>query len=148
MKGKTIFAIAGLAFVFGAGNALAQDGDNGDGTEATMSLMEHLDDKLPGAVINDVALPEHLMSAEGEDPTAAETNSKNGIDTANASRDNASRDNRLDGLGIADAASQQGFEMREAAQENRENMGRSEENRPDPPDVPEPPQPPGPPGGG
>ena len=140
MNGKSIFAIAGLAFMFAAGNALAQEDD---GTDATMSLMDQLDDKLPDAVINDIALPEHLMSGDPENPTTAETNSAKGIETANASRDK-----RLEGLGIADAASQHGFDMREAAQENRENMGRSEENRPDPPDVPEPPTPPGPPGGG
>lgn len=134
MKAKPILTIAGLALMFGAGNALAQ----GDDTEATMSLMEHLDDKLPDAVINDIVLPEHLMSGEGEDPTNAETNSKKGIDTANVSRDN-----RLGGLETADAASAQGFEMREAAEENRANMGRSEENRTEPPETPEPPTPPG-----
>jgi hypothetical protein len=139
MNGKTIFAIAGLAFMFGAGSALAQDED---GTEATMSLMEHLDDKLPDAVINDIALPEHLMSGEGEDLTAAETNSDKGIMNANTNRDK-----REDGLGIADAASQHGFDMREAAEENRANLGRAEGNSPDTPDVPEPPAPPGPPGG-
>ena len=138
MNGKQVFVIAGLALTFAATNALAQDDP-----EATIGLMEHLDDKLPDAVINDIALPEHLMSSEDEDPTAAETNSENGLNTANLNREQ-----RLEGLGIADAASEQGFEMRDAAQENRENLGRSEEHRPDPPDVPEPPGPPGPPGGG
>jgi hypothetical protein len=142
MNRKSIVGIAAFALLSGAGTVMAQD----DGTDATMTLMEHLTDKLPDAVINDVSLPEHLMSDEGEDPTAAETNSHDGLEKANVNRQH-----RLGGLGTADAASAGGFEMRESAMENRENMGRSDEHRPeDPPEPPEPPQDPpgGPPGGG
>lgn len=140
MKGKQLFAIIGLALMFGAGNALAQGDDGDDVTEATIGLMEHLEDKSPDALINDVGLPQHLMSDVEleEDPTAAETNSEQGITNANLARNR-----REAGIATADDESVQGFDMREAAQGNIEDFGRSEENRPEPPDPPEPPESPG-----
>lgn len=139
MNRKPIFAIAGLALMFGAGNALAQDDGEVDATEATIGLMEHLYDNLPPAVTNDIALPDHLISNPdaGEEPTAAETNSEYGINNANTKR--------WEGRNKGDMASQHGFDMREAAEENRANLGRSDENRPD--DLPGPQDPPGPPNG-
>jgi hypothetical protein len=139
MNAKLTFTIAAIALTLASSNALAQGDED---TDATITLMEHLDDKLPEAVINTVGLPEQLMSEEGEEPTTAETNSEEGLTKANQNRQR-----RLDGITNADGASAQGFEMRESTLENIENMGRSEEFRPE--DPPEPPQePPVPPPGG
>jgi hypothetical protein len=135
MKEKFVFATAGLALMFGTGNALAQDDDS----EATMRLMDQLEAKLPDAVTKPIVLPEHLA-----EDSAGVLNSEAGRLNAMDKRDTG----RQEGLKTADEASAHGFEMRESAQEDRENLGRSEENRPEPPETPEPPSPPAPPSGG
>lgn len=122
--------IAVLTFSFGS--ALAQD--DGADAETTIRLMGAAEAELPDAVTKEIALPESVPV-----DTAAVENAASGPATANENR--ARREN---GLETADAAQERGAEMADDASENRENRGRSEENRPD--DPPEPPGNLGPPG--
>lgn len=132
MNVRNLFATAALVWLFGAGNALAQDPDDGDSSEATIRLMGNAEAELPDAVTKEISLPEHLA----ENANALD-NSAKGLSTAN---ENKLR--REQGLATADAARERGAEMSEAAQENRENRGRSTD-RPERPEVPQPPENPG-----
>jgi len=98
--------------------------------ETTIRLMGAAEAELPDAVTREIALPE---SAPVD--TAAVEKAASGLATANEKQ--ARREN---GLETADAAKDRGAEMADNASENRENRGRSEDNRqndpPGPPDNP------------
>jgi hypothetical protein len=87
---------------------------------------------LPEAVTKTIMLPADLVENE-----AAVAIAENGNSVAN---ENRSR--RESGLTTADEARNRAKEMAEAAQENRENHGRSDD-LPDPPQRPDTPQPQG-----
>jgi len=129
MNRKLIVTTAGAFFVLLGYQASAQDTD---ADEPTMRLMSNAEATLPEAVTNAIMLPEGLM-----DNAAAVDNAENGISVANERRSR-----RDAGLTIADAARNRAREMAEAAQEDRETHGRSDE-LPDPPERPDTPQPQG-----
>ena len=122
------FIWTGTALLILSCSASAQD----DTADTTIRLMGAADAELPGAVTKEIALPESVPV-----DSAAVENAAKGLATADERRAR-----REDGLAKADAASERGAEMSDDALENRENLGRSEENRQD-----DPPDNPGPPGG-
>jgi hypothetical protein len=128
MKRNCPAIAASLALLLISGQAWAQDAAE---EEPTIRLMGNAEAALPDAVTKEIRLPPGLR----EDSGAVE-NANKGLNTANENR------NREKGLAIADDARARGAEMSEAAQENRENHGRSDD-LPSPPNRPERPQPPG-----
>ncbi len=137
MQSKYVVMAAAIMLLFSFSLALAEDSNDGDGLEATMRLMDDAEAELPAAVTRPIQLPEHLRV----DTVAAEKSAP-GLETANAARDNQ---HRQDGLNNANDARDRANEMADAAKEDRENHGRSED-LPEPPNRPDPPDPGGPPG--
>lgn len=131
MNSKIVVVAAGaIVLLLSAGQAWTQDEAPVDG-EATIRLMGNAEAQLPDAVTNPIALPENV-----DVDSAAVEHAEDGIIKANENRMR-----REQGLTTADEAQERGAELTEAAEENRENRGRSED-APDPgerPDVPQPP---------
>jgi hypothetical protein len=105
--------------------AIADDSDD-DATTATIRLMSNAEAELPEAVTKEIELPEGLR-----DDSQAVANSEKGLSTANQNRIDGNQ-----GLDMAEQARQKGAEMAESAKDNRENLGRADENRPPPPETP------------
>jgi hypothetical protein len=159
MKAIKFMSAISAAFLLTAGSVNAQDTDEniGDEGELTMTLIPDANANLPEAVTRMIELPESA-SNEGR------TNSAGGLETANDARTR-----RQAGLETANDARERGREfgadMAEAAQSNRENVGRGAmpdrpnfpdlpnlpgsvpDSVPDRPEGPNPPNPPGRPGG-
>ena len=135
MKPKYAVSIAAIMLLFSFSLALADDEKAGDELDATMRLMDDAEAESPEAVTRPIQLPEHLRI----DSVAADKNA-NGLEAANAGGENSTP-----GRDTADAARERAHGMSEAAKDNRENRGRSEEF-PDPPNQPDPPNPGTPPG--
>ena len=122
MKFRNTVTVFGALLVLCSNPAWTQDQDGEDPATATIRLMSNAEADLPEAVIKKIKLPADLS----EDSEAVR-NSERGLGTANQNRLEGNK-----GLEQAEEAQQRGAEMVEAAQENRENRGRSDE-RPDPP---------------
>ena len=135
MKPKHAVIVATIMLLFSFSLALADDAKAGDELDATMRLMDDADADSPDAVTRTIQLPLHLRV----DSVAADKSAK-GIEAANAGSENSAF-----GRDTADAARERASGMSEAAKENRENHGRSEDV-PEPPNRPDPPDPGGPPG--
>ena len=130
MKPKHAVIVATIMLLFSFSLALAEDaGDNGE-LDATMRLMDDAEAASSLAVTQPIQLPEHLRV----DSVAADKSAK-GMEAANAGSENSAF-----GRDTADAASERASGMSEAAKDNRENHGRSED-LPDPPNRPDPPNP-------
>ncbi|MEX0707244.1 MAG: hypothetical protein WD078_04725 [Woeseia sp.] len=144
MNSKYFISVAGLALVLAAGNVLAQDDDDLDGT---MRPIGQADAELPAAVTEDITLPD----AVGEDSEAVAA-SADGLATANEARTLR----KEGGLAIADEASggaaadarDRATDLAEAARDNADNRSRADDFRPETPDVPDRPEVPTPPTGG
>jgi hypothetical protein len=134
MKAKYTLIIAMLMLLFSFSLALAEDSDDSGALDATMRLMDDAEANLPEAVTKPIQLPEHLRES-----TVAADKSTTGHTEANAARDNQ---HRKDGLNKANDARDRASSLAEAAKDNRESHGRSED-RPEPPDPPNPGGPPG-----
>jgi len=128
MNSKLIVTTAGV-FLMLLGHQASADAA---ADEPTMRLMSNAEATLPEAVTKTIMLPKGLM-----DNAAAVDNAENGHMAAN---ENRSR--RDEGLTNADEARNRASDMAEAAQENTETHGRSDEF-PDPPQRPVTPQPQG-----
>lgn len=124
-----------ISLLLSFGGARAQDDSSSDKAETTIRLMGAADGELPEVVTRDIALPESLP----EDSAAVEK-AQAGLEKASENRRR-----REAGLATADAARENGAEMADDAQENRESRGRSEDHIPE--GAPGPPDNPGPPGG-
>ncbi len=127
MKFRNTVTVFGALLILCSNPAWTQDQADEDPTTATIRLMSNAEADLPDAVTKEIKLPENLAV----DSEAAE-NAANGLATANQNRLEGNK-----GLEQAEEARQRGAEMAEAAQENREIRGRSDE-RPDPPNRPVP----------
>jgi len=126
----------GTALLVLSGPAWTQEDD----TEVTIRLMGAAEAELPDAVLHSVVLPGELsINAKAVEKAQAAEKAQHGMDTA--SNPPSNRDEAME---KAAEARSKGAEMSEAAQDNRENHGRSDE-RPNPPDPGGPPQNPGPP---
>ena len=112
--------------------ALAEDSVDSGELDATMRLMDDAEAESSHAVTRPIELPQHLRD-RGD--SVAVDKSANGLEAANAGSDNSAF-----GRDTADAAHERASGMSEAAKDNRENHGRSEE-LPDPPNRPDPPNP-------
>ena len=130
MNSKLIVTTAGVFLMLLGHQVSAQDGEDAD--EPTMRLMSNAEATLPAAVTNIIKLPADLV-----DNAAAVDNAKYGISVAN---DNRSRPNA--GLTTVDEARNRAKDMTEAAQDDRETHGRTDE-LPDPPQRPVTPKPQG-----
>jgi uncharacterized protein YggE len=126
MNRKFFVTTAGVFLMLLGHQANAQDTD---ADEPTMRLMGNAEATLPEAVTKTIMLPVELA-----ENSAAVDNAANGFSVANENRLR-----REAGLTTADEARNRAEEMSEAAQENRETHGRSDD-LPDPPQRPEPPQ--------
>ena len=135
MKSKYAVIIATIMLLFSFSLALAEDSNDADELDATMRLMDDAEANLPDAVTRPIKLPDNVGIAN----SAAVEKSVNGIEAANAGSDNSTH-----GRDTADAARNRASDMAEAAKDNRETHGRSED-LPDPPNRPDPPNPGGPP---
>jgi len=126
----------GTALLLVSGTAWTQD----DETEVTIRLMGAAEAELPEAVLHSVVLPGDMsLNTNAVEKAQAAEKAQFGLDTA--SNPPSNRDEAME---RAAEARSKGAEMSEAAQENREMRGRSEEH-PDPPDPGGPTQNPGPP---
>jgi len=137
MKAKYTLIIATLMLLFSFSQALAEDPDDSGALDATMRLMDDAEAESSNAVTRPIELPQHLL--DRGDSVAVDKSAK-GLEAANAGSDNSEF-----GRGTADAAHERANGMAEAAVDNLESRGRSE-NLPEPPDRPDPPNPGGPPG--
>jgi hypothetical protein len=135
---STLVFFSALTLSLSASWVFAQEGEGGDDLDVTMTLMPEGAD-LPDAVTRELELPRYTEGEnEGEYIPSSQgvENSANGLETANAARE--------DGRAFGEAAA-------EAAQDNREehsrgNMPDLENLLPDQvPDMPGPPDRPGPP---
>jgi hypothetical protein len=135
MKAKYVVSIATLMLLFSFSLALAEDSDDSGELDATMRLMDDAEAESSHAVTRPIQLPLHLKV----DTVAAEKSAK-GLEAANAGSDNSAF-----GRETADAARERTSGMTEAAKDNRESHGRSED-LPDPPSRPDPQNPGGQPG--
>ena len=140
MKAKYALIIATLMLLFSFSLALAEDSDDNGALDATMRLMDDAEAESSNAVTKPIELPQHLR--DREDFIAVEK-SENGLETANAGSDNSQHSEI--GRGTAASARDRANEMAEAAKDNRDSHGRSD-NLPDPPNRPDPPNPGEPPG--
>ena len=127
MKFRNTVTVFGALLVLCSNPAWTQDQDGEDPATATIRLMSNAEADLPEAVMKEIKLPENLT----EDSEAA-SNAERGLATANQNRLEGNQ-----GLEQAEEAQQRGAEMAEAAQDNRENQGRSDD-RPEPPNRPAP----------
>jgi hypothetical protein len=125
MKARYVVSIATLMLLFSFSLALAEDSDDSGELDATMRLMDDAEAESSHAVTRPIQLPEHLRVY-----SVATEKSEKGLKAANAGSGNSTF-----GRETADAARERASGMSEAAIENRENHGRSEDppNRPDPP---------------
>jgi len=130
MNSKLIVTTAGVFLMLLGHQVSAQDGADAD--EPTMRLMGNAEAALPEAVTKIIMLPADLV-----ENAAAVDHAENGHSVAN---ENRSR--REAGLTTADDARNRAKEMAEAAQENTETRGRSDD-LPDPPQRPDTPRPQG-----
>jgi hypothetical protein len=128
MKIKTL-ALTATTLLLSANVAWTADEADGDSAESTIRLMDAAEAELPEAITNKITLPEALS----EDSKAVD-NAANGLEIANQNKQR-----RKSGPSQADEARERGAEMADAAKDNRESRGRSEEDRPDPPSNPGPP---------
>jgi hypothetical protein len=101
-----------------------------DDAEATIRLMGIAEAELPDAVTKHITLPEHLL-LETEDQVAAVKKAEKGL--AKANERHARREQDQD---QAAEAREHAAEMQEKAKNNREQRGRSEDDRPTPPEPP------------
>jgi hypothetical protein len=132
MKSKHAVIIATIMLLFSFSVALAEDAKAGDELDATMRLMDDAEAASSHAVTRPIQLPEHLRV----DSVAAEKSEK-GVEAANAGSENSTF-----GRDTADATRERANGMSEAATDNRESHGRSD----NPAEPPDPPNPGGPPG--
>ena len=121
-KMTLIFATTAL---LASGSGLASDD-----AEATIRLMGRAEAELPDAVTKEITLPAHLLAAKPEDQVAAVEKAEKGL--AKAYERHAHRDQGQD---QAADARERGAEMKEKANEDRENQGRSDDH-PTPPEAP------------
>jgi hypothetical protein len=128
MKIKTL-ALTATTLLLTANVAWTADETDGDSAESTIRLMDAAEAELPEAVTKVITLPEAL----GDDSKAVEK-AENGLKTANQNKQQSES-----GPSQADEARERGAKMADEAQDNRENRGRSEEQRPAPPSNPGPP---------
>lgn len=129
MNSKLIVTTAGVFLMLLGHQVSAQDVA---ADEPTMRLMGNAEAALPDAVTKIIMLPADLV-----ENAAAVDHAENSHSVAN---ENRSR--REAGLTTADVARNRAKEMTEAAQDDRETHGRSDE-LPDPPQRPVTPQPQG-----
>ena len=132
---KRLALFCATALLVSSGNAWAQDDTDGDEAETTIRLMGAAEAELPEAVTREIELPKSMR-----EDSAAVDKARKGLEKANENRQR-----REHGLATAEAAREKGAEMADNARDNRENRGRSEDNRPDRPNGP--PDNPGPPDG-
>ena len=128
MNRNHVIAITGLALIFGAGSALADD------LEATITVIAEADVATPDVIMHGISLPDQLAeNASGDNESA---NSDGGLGTATDSLAN-----RQTGLDFAvDAIEEVTSDFAEAAQDNAENSSRADDARPDAPgEIPVPP---------
>ena len=129
MNSKLIVTSASVFLMLLGHQVSAEDEDAG---EPTMRLMGNAEAALPDAITKIIMLPADLV-----ENAAAVDHAENGHSVAN---DNRSQ--REAGLTTADEARNRAKDMAEAAQENTETHGRSDE-LPDPPQRPDTPKPQG-----
>jgi len=123
----------GAALLLMSGAAWTQE----DETEVTIRLMGAAEADLPEAAMHSVVLPgEMTLNTKAVEKAQSIEKAQFGLDTA--SNPPSNRDEALE---KAAEARSKGAEMSEAAQESRENHGRSED-RPEPPNQPQDPGPP------
>jgi hypothetical protein len=134
MKSKHAVTIATIMLLFSFSLALAEDSDDSGALDATMRLMDDAEAASSNAVTRPIELPQRLRGRE--DYIAVEKSEK-GLEAADAGSDNSDF-----GRGTADSARERASGMAEAAKDNREFHGRSDEV-PEPPDPPNPGGPPG-----
>ena len=121
MNRNHVIAITGLAFILGAGSALADEE-----LEATMFVIAEADVGTPDVIVNGISLP-----AEAVDNTE---------DSANLDHNLVNEALTRRHLALDDAAAEVADHFTEAAQDNAENSSRAEDARPDAPgDIPVPP---------
>jgi len=133
MKARYAVIIATLMLLFSFSLALAEDSVDSGELDATMRLMDDAEAESSQAVTRPIELPDAAsITAVGK--------SEKGLEAANAGSENSTF-----GRDTADAARERANGMSEAAKDNRESHGRSED-LPDPPNRPDPPNPGGPPG--
>ena len=127
MNRNHVIAITGLAFILGAGSALADEE-----LEATMVVIAEADVGTPDVFIDSIELPAELIdgTASADNESA---NSADGLLQANGALGRRH-------LALDDAAAEVAAHFAEAAQDNAENSSRAEDARPDAPgDIPVPP---------
>ena len=128
MNRNHVIAITGLAFILGAGNALAQEEEDLD---ATITIAE-AEVETPDVFMQDISLPAELTDGTASADNES-VNSDGGLQEATGALEN--RHTALD-----DAAAEVAAHFAEAAQDNAENSSRAEDARPDAPgDIPVPP---------
>ena len=123
MNRHHVIAIMGLAFMLGAGSALADDFE----FEGTLSvIIGEAEVATPDVIVNGISLP-----AEAVDNTEDSANLDHNLVNEALTRRQAALD---------DAAAEVADHFTEAAQDNAENSSRAEDARPDAPgDIPVPP---------
>jgi len=114
MNSKLIVTSASVFLMLLGHQVSAQEADAG---EPTMRLMDNAEAALPDAVTKIIMLPADLV-----ENVAAVANAENGHSVANQNRSR-----REAGLTTADVARNQAKEMTEAAQDDRETHGRSDD---------------------
>jgi len=125
MNRNHVIAITGLAFILGAGSAVAQDDEELD---ATITIIANAEVGTPDVFMQAISLP-----ADAVDNADESVNSDGGLQEATGALEN--RQAALD-----DAAMEVAAHFSEAAQDNAENSSRAEDARPDAPgDIPVPP---------
>ncbi len=121
MNRNHVIAITGLAFMLGAGTALAQDEEELD---ATISVMDSAEAATPDVFVTGILLPEDAVL--NADATA-------NVDEELVNDALARRQFGLD-TAAANAIEEVTSDFAEAAQDAAENSSRAEEVRPDLPD--------------
>ena len=126
MNRNHVIAITGLAFIFGAGNALADEE-----LEATITVIANAEVETPDVFMQDISLPaDAVMNADESG------NSDGGLQEATGALEN--RHTALDAA--AETVNEVTADFAEAAQDAAENSSRAEDARPDAPgDIPVPP---------
>ena len=117
MNRNHVIAITGLALIFGAGSALADEE-----LEATMFVIAEADVGTPDAIVNGIELPEDAVD--------------NTEDSANLDHNlvNEALERRHTALdAAAETVNEVTADFAEAAQDNAENSSRAEDARPDAP---------------
>ncbi len=128
MNRNHVIAITGLAFMLGAGSALAQDDEEFDGT---ITVIANAEVATPDVFMQDISLPANAVDNADESG-----NSDGGLQEATGALEN--RQTALDAA--AETVNEVTADFAEAVQDNAENSSRADDARPDAPgEIPVPP---------